>query len=72
MYILLIFHDQECKVLNGIWFFENVKQIIKKTNGFIKYNDINKKFRYYKTSKSFFKVLNVDNKNKKKYFLLLR
>jgi hypothetical protein len=69
MYILLIFSDQERKQLNAIWFFENIKQIINKTKGLIKYNDVNKKIRYYKTCKSFFKVLYIDKKNKNKYFL---
>lgn len=69
-YILLIFNDQDRKNLNAIWFFENIKQIISKTNGFIKYSDINKKIRHYKTSKSFFKIINIDKKDKNKYFLL--
>lgn len=68
-YILLIFNDQNRTKLNAIWFFENVKQIMNKTNGLIKYSDVNKKIRHYKTCKSFFKVLNIDKKNKNKYFL---
>jgi hypothetical protein len=70
MYILLIFDDQERKKLNAIWFFENIKQIINKTNGFMKYSDVNKKKRFYKTSKSFFKIINIDKRTKNKYFLL--
>jgi hypothetical protein len=36
----------------------------------MKYSDVNKKNRFYKTSKSFFKIINIDKRTKNKYFLL--
>lgn len=68
-YIILIFHDQENKQLNAIWMFETMTQIIQKTKGFLKYSDIKTKPRRYKTSKSFFKIMKINRKDKHKYFL---
>lgn len=69
-YILLIFNDQNNKELNAIWLFESMKQIMTKTKGLLKYSDINKRVRHYKTCKSFFIILKLNNKDKRKYFLL--
>lgn len=68
MYILLIFHNQSQTVLNCIWLFSEFKQLIRRTNGIINYNDIQKPKLKYKTSKSFFKVLKVSKKDSLKYF----
>lgn len=68
MYMLLIFNDQETKLLNAIWMFDNFKQMSQYTNGLIKYSDINKKNRKYKTSKSFFRVIRFNNNDTKLYF----
>jgi hypothetical protein len=70
MYILLIFVVLDRKKFNAIWLFENIKQFINKTSGCMKYSDVNKKNRFYKTSKSFFKIINIDKRTKNKYFLL--
>ena len=68
MYILLIFNDQECRLLNCMWMYDSVKELMADTKGIIKYTDINKKTRIYKTAKSFFRVLKISNEDKKKYF----
>ena len=54
MYVLLIFADQECKKFNCMWFYDTIKQLIDDTKNVIKYSDVNKKCRVYKTAKSFF------------------
>ena len=66
--ILLIYNDQECKKLNCIWLYDNFTDVIKDTKGLIKYSDMNKKTRLYKTAKSFFRVFRISNTDKKKYF----
>lgn len=68
MYILLIFNDQECFQLNCIWLYDSFNKIIKDTNKVIKYSDLNKKTRVYKTCKSFFRVLRVNSNDAKLYF----
>lgn len=67
-YILLVFHDQECSKLNAIWCYDSIKQIIEDTNGVLRYSDVSKKVRVYKTSKSFFRILKVTTRNMQKYF----
>jgi len=68
MYVLLIFNNQECKKLNAIWLYDNFTDVIKDTKGLIKYGDINRKSRVYRTAKSFFRILKISNADKKKYF----
>jgi len=68
MYILIIFSDQECKKLNAIWLYDSVKELMANTKNIIKYNDINRKTRIYKTAKSFFRVLKISSEDRKKYF----
>jgi len=68
MYILLIFSDQECEKLNAIWMYGTAGALMADTKGLIKYSDINKKKRIYRTAKSFFRVLKVSSSDKKKYF----
>ena len=68
MYILLIFNDQECRLLNCMWMYDSVKELMENTKNIIKYNDINRKTRIYKTAKSFFRVLKISSADKKKYF----
>ena len=68
MYILLIFNDQECRLLNCIWLYDNFIDVIKDTNHFIKYSDINRIRRIYKTSKSFFILLKIKKDDAKLYF----
>ena len=68
MYILLIFSDQECEKLNAIWMYGTAGALMADTKGLIKYSDINKKKRIYRTAKSFFRVLKLSSSDKKKYF----
>ena len=64
MYILIIFSDQECEKLNAIWLYTTIKELMADTKNIIKYSDVNKKTRIYKTAKSFFRVLKISKKNK--------
>ena len=66
--ILLIYNDQECRLLNAIWLYDNFTDVIKDSKGLIKYGDINRKSRVYRTAKSFFRILKISNADKKKYF----
>jgi len=68
MYILLIFHDQLCTTLNAIWMYDTIKSMIDDTKQVIKYSDINKKTRIYKTAKSFFRILKINNEDTNLYF----
>jgi len=68
MYILIIYNDQECRLLNAIWLYDSVKELMTDTKGLIKYTDVNKKTRIYKTAKSFFRILKISSSDKKKYF----
>ena len=66
--ILLIYNDQECRLLNAIWLYDNFTDVIKDSKGLIKYGDINRKTRIYKTAKSFFRVLKISSEDRKLYF----
>jgi len=66
--ILLIYNDQECRLLNAIWLYDSVSSLMEETKGLIKYSDVNKKTRIYKTAKSFFRVLKISSEDRKKYF----
>ena len=68
MYILLIFHDIEAKQLNSFIKFSTIKDIIKWSQGIIKYSDVNRKVRCYRTAKSFFRVIYVSREDEYKYF----
>jgi len=57
MYILLVFNDQDCEKLNCMWMYTTIKELIDDTKNVIKYSDVNKKTRIYKTAKSFFKSI---------------
>ena len=64
----MIFNNQECEKLNAIWLYDNFTDVIKDTKGLIKYTDVNKKKRIYRTAKSFFRILKISSEDKKKYF----
>ena len=68
MYVLLIFNEQECKQLNCIWLYTTLNDVIKDTKGLMKYSDINRIRRIYKTSKSFFILLKIKKDDTKLYF----
>jgi len=48
--------------------YDTAGALIADTKNIIKYTDINKKKRIYRTAKSFFRVLKISNEDKKKYF----
>ena len=64
----MIFHDQECKVFNAMWMYDTIKDMIEDTNNVIRYSDVNKKTRVYKTAKSFFRILKISNNDACLYF----
>ena len=64
----MIFSDQECKKLNCIWLYSTIKELMENTKNIIKYSDINRKTRVYRTAKSFFRVLKISSADRKKYF----
>jgi hypothetical protein len=68
MYILLIFNDQDCRLLNAIWLYDTLNDVIKDTKNVIKYSDVNRIRRIYKTSKSFFILLKIKKDDAKLYF----
>ena len=68
MYVLLIYNDQACEKLNCIWMYSTIKELMANTKNIIKYSDINKKKRIYKTAKSFFRILKISNADTKLYF----
>lgn len=68
MYMVLIFNDYECQVLNSVLFFDTIKDIIKWSCNLLKYNDVNKKIRVYKNYKCFFKIIEINRTYEKKYF----
>ena len=68
MYILLIFHTQDCTTLNAMWLYDTIKDMIEHTKGVIRYSDVNKKTRVYKTAKSFFRILKISNSDETLYF----
>ena len=67
-YMLLIFHDTDCSILNSFMKFNTIKDIIKWSNNLIKYSDSKKKTRVYKTAKSFFRIFKVESDDEELYF----
>ena len=67
-YMLLIFHDTDCSILNSFLKFNTIKDIIKWSNNLIKYSDSKKKTRVYKTAKSFFRIFKVESDDEELYF----
>lgn len=68
MYILLIFHDIEATKLNSMVKFSTIKDIIKWSGNILKYSDVNRKVRCYRTVKSFFRIIYVSREDEEKYF----
>ena len=67
-YMLLIFHDTDCSILNSFIKFNTIMDIIKWSNNLIKYSDSKKKTRVYKTAKSFFRIFKVESDDEELYF----
>ena len=68
MYILIIFNDPNCDKINCIMKFNKINEIIIWSKGIIRYSDVKKKTRVYKTRKSFFRVLYVSTEDELLYF----
>lgn len=68
MYILIIFNDPNCDKINCFIKFNKINEIIIWSKGIIRYSDVKKKTRVYKTRKSFFRVLYVSNEDEALYF----
>lgn len=68
MYMVMIYNEYECKMLNSVCFFDSIKDIITWSKGLLKYNDVSKNCRIYKTYKSFFKIIDVHKLDEQFYF----
>ncbi len=68
MYLVVIYHDFEHSLINGMALFDKIKDIIEWSSGILKYNDVQKRERIYKTYKSFFKIFDISKRNEIKYF----
>ena len=51
-----------------MWLYDTIKDMIYDTNNVIRYSDVNKKTRVYKTAKSFFRILKVSDNDNTLYF----
>ena len=67
LYMLLIFHDTDCFILNSFIKFNTIKDIIKWSNNLIKYSDSKKKTRVYETAKSFFRIFKVESDDEESF-----
>lgn len=68
MYAVFIYNDYDNKSLMSLCLFDKIKDILCWSNGLIKYNDVSKTTRVYKTYKCFFKVIEVPRQKEQKYF----
>lgn len=68
MYAVFVYHDYEKKIINSICLFDKIKDILHWSNGLLKYNDVSKTTRVYKTYKCFFKIIEVSRYDELKYF----
>jgi hypothetical protein len=68
MYLVLIFLDDECLSLNSVCFFSKIKDVMTWSKGLIKYNDLNKIERVYKSYKTPIKLLEVHRTDELYYF----
>ncbi len=68
MYLVIIYNDFENDVINSFCLFDKIKDIIEYTKGILKYNDVQKRDRIYKTYKSFFRIIEVSRKDERQYF----
>jgi hypothetical protein len=68
MYVLFIYNDFENTTLNSICLFDKIKAILEITKGLLKYNDVGKTKRVYKSHKCFFKIIEINRNDELKYF----
>lgn len=67
LFILVVYRDLEQTTIMYLGLFDTIKDIIISSGNLLKYSDVNKIERCYKTYKSFFRIINVQTKHKK-YF----
>ena len=68
MYMVFIYNDYENTTINSICLFDKIKDILTWSKGLLKYNDVSKTTRVYKTYKCFFKIIEVSKTYELKYF----
>jgi hypothetical protein len=68
MYLVVVYNDFEKSTINCMAMFDKIKDIIEWSGGILKYNDLQKRDRIYRTYKSFFKIHEVSRKDERKYF----
>ena len=68
MYLVIVFNDFENDKINCFCLFDTIKAIIEWSNGLLRYSDVKKNYRRYRTYKSFFRILEVERKDEIKYF----
>lgn len=68
MYMVFIYNDYENTTLNSVCLFDKIKDILIWSKGLLKYNDVSKTTRVYKTYKCFFKIIEVSKTYELKYF----
>lgn len=68
MYMVFIYNDYENTTLNSVCLFDKIKDILTWSKGLLKYNDVSKTTRVYKTYKCFFKIIEVSKTYEIKYF----
>lgn len=68
MYICIVYNDLDQHRINGLIYFNKIKDVIHYTNGIIKYSDVKEKQRCYKTYKSLFKFIKVRTDHCIQYF----
>ena len=68
MYLFLIYNDPEQKRLCAYYLFSYLKDIITFSKKLFKYSDVPDKNRIYRTYKTHFKVVPLNNVEINKYF----
>ncbi len=68
MYAVFIYNDFENTTLNSICLFDKIKDILTFSKGLLKYNDVSKTKRIYKTYKVFFKIIEISKFDELRYF----
>lgn len=68
MYAVFIYNDYENRTLNSLCLFDKIKDILTWSKGLLKYNDVSKITRVYKTYKCFFKIIEVSKRDELLYF----
>ncbi len=68
MYIVIVFNDFENDKINSICLFDTIKAMIAWSHQLLRYSDVKKQNRKYRTYKSFFRILEIEKRDEYKYF----